>query len=198
MANVVNRVLTEQLGGRHSETFIGKPGELFYDAGSGALRIGDGVTVGGQSITESSALESIFNGPWVHFVRPDNQPDVVDVISPDLIIKRDPQGESGSLFNAVEDGGGWVSTPYGTRWNTDGWQDLTNVKDRYYQNFVPSFSGGGWATIKHEWIMHDIMANKYYAIKFLTWDSGNNNATGAFSYIRREINANVFFTSDFC
>lgn len=194
MSKVVNRVLTEQLGGRHSEEFIGRPGDLFYDAQSGQLRIGDGETIGGHSITESSALESIFIGPWVHFVRPEEQPEVMDHIDENLILAR---SDGGLLYNAYDQENGYeLSNPSGTEWNTDGWQDLTNVKTRYYQNLSSSLSGGGWATVKHEWIMHDTNNNKYYAIRFLTWDSGNNYATGAFSYIRREINANVFFSRD--
>jgi hypothetical protein len=202
MSNAVNRILTEQLGGRHAETFIGKPGEMFYDFESGALRIGDGVTPGGHGITESSPLESLFIGPWVYFERPDDQPDVVDVIAPNLIIKRDPSEGNGSLFNVADlgegplDSNGSVGTPYGTLWNTDGWQDFSNTTNRFYDNFTNAFAGGGWATVKHEWVMHDTQNNKYYAIRFLSWDSGNNGATGAFSYIRREINTAIYFSRE--
>lgn len=191
MSNVVNRILTEQMGGRHAETFIGKPGEIFYDAGSGALRIGDGITPGGHSITESSPMESLFIGDWVYFERPADKPEIMDHISDTLILAR---SEGGLLYNAYDQENGYeLNNPSNTSWNTDGWQDLSNVKERYYQDLAPSLSGGGWATVKHEWIMHDTDSNKYYAIRFLTWDSGNNYATGAFSYIRREINTAIYF-----
>lgn len=197
MSKVVNRILTEQLGGRNAETFIGKPGEIFYDAESGALRIGDGQTIGGHSITESSPLESLFIGPWVYFERPDHSPEVMDEIAPNLILAR---SNGGSLYNHGESGEGpWqtngyeLNTPYGTQWNTDGWEDLSNTTSRFYQDLTNAWSGGGWAIIKHNWIMHDTLNNKYYAIRVLTWDSGNNNATGAFSYIRREINTSIYF-----
>lgn len=200
MSNVVNRILTEQMGGRHAETFIGKPGEIFYDAEAGALRIGDGVTPGGQSITESSPLESLFVGPWVYFDRPDDQLDVMDKIADNLILAR---SNGGSLYNAGESGEGpWQSngyelnTPYGTQWNTDGWDDFSNVKNRYYSDLTAAWSGGGWAITKHNWVMHDTLNNKYYAIRVLSWDSGNNNATGSFSYIRREINTAIYFNRE--
>lgn len=193
-------MLTEQMGGRHAETFIGKPGEIFYDSESGALRIGDGVTPGGHSITESSPLESLYIGPWVYFERPDETPEAVDKIADNLWLAR---SDGGSLYNAApnpeNDGnpfnnnGYELNTPYGTQWNTDGWEDLSNTTDRYYQDLASSWSGGGWAIVKHNWIMHDTQNDKYYAIRVLTWDSGNNYATGAFSYIRREINTSIYF-----
>jgi hypothetical protein len=191
MSNVVNRVLTEQLGGRHAETFIGKPGELFYDAQSGALKVGDGVTPGGQSITESSPLESLFIGPWVHFNRPDDSPEVQDHIADNLILAR---ANGGSLYNAYDQEDGYeLNTPSGTQWNTQGWHDLSNTTSRYYDNLTNSWSGGGWAITKHDWILHDTNNDKYYAIRFLSWDSGNNNA---FSYIRRQINTAIYFNRE--
>lgn len=200
MSNVVNRVLTEQLGGRHAETFIGKPGELFFDAQSGQLRIGDGETLGGFGVTESSPLESLFIGPWVYFARPDDSQEVVDVIAPNMVLAR---AEGGSLYNAGDSGDGpWqengyeLNTPYGTQWNTEGWDDFSNTTTRYYENLTNAWSGGGWAITKHNWIMHDTLNDKYYAIKFLSWDGGSNYATGAFSYIRREINTAIYFSRE--
>jgi hypothetical protein len=201
MSNVVNRILTEQLGGRHAETFIGKPGELFFDAQSGQLRIGDGETIGGQVATESSPLESLFIGPWVHFVRPDDSEEVVDKIADNLWLAR---AEGGSLYNRGDNGDGdpWetdgyeLNTPHGTQWNTDGWDDFSNTTDRYYENLTNAWAGGGWAITKHNWIMRDTLNDKYYAIKFLSWDGGDNNATGAFSYIRREINTAIYFSRE--
>ena len=209
MSKVVNRILTEQLGGRHAQEFIGKPGEIFYDAESGALRIGDGQTIGGHTVTESSPLESPYIGDWVYFVRPNDDldqeisyQDVVDKISDNLWIARAPYGEGqGSLFNVAPDpseGGdpfdsnGGVNTPYGTEWNTDGWADFSNTTDRYYENLTSAF-GNGWQTPMHEFIMHDTQNNKYYAIRFLTWDGGGNDALGGFSYIRRQINTSIYF-----
>ena len=200
MSKVVNRILTEQLGGRHAQDFIAKPGEIFYDAESGALRIGDGQTIGGHGVTESSPLESPYIGDWVYFVRPDDSQEVVDKIADNLWLAR---ADGGSLYNAGDSGEGpWqengyeLNTPYGTQWNTDGWEDLSNTTSRYYEDLTSAWAGGGWATTKHNWIMHDTLNDKYYAFRFLSWDGGDNNATGAFSYIRREINTAIYFSRE--
>jgi len=202
MANVVNKIFVDKMGGKTASDFIGQPGEIFYDPNTGSLRISDGVTVGGKSIVESSPLESLYIGDWVYFVRPDDEPEVIDKISDNLWITRNPNNNNGSLYNSApnpgEDGDpfdsdGSVNTPYGTEWNTDGWADFSNVTDRYYENITSAWDGGGWASTKHEFVMHDTQNDKYYAIRFLAWDGGDNNATGAFSYIRREINTDIYF-----
>ena len=204
MGHTTNRILTEQLGGRAAETFIAKPGELFYDFNTGVVKLGDGETPGGTGIAESSPLESLFIGPWVYFERPANQPEVIDKIADNLWITRNPDGEGvGSIYNSAPDpseGGdpfnsnGGVSSPYGTEWNTEGWEDFSNTENRYYENLTSAWDGGGWATVKHNWIMHDTQNDKYYAIRFLTWDSGGNYPDGSFSYIRREINTSIYFS----
>lgn len=56
MANVVNRIQVEQLGGRQAKSFIGRPGELFFDSVVGDIRIGDGLTPGGRPTGGSAAL----------------------------------------------------------------------------------------------------------------------------------------------
>ena len=210
MSNKINKIFVDKMGGHSADTFIGQPGEIFYDPETGSLKISDGVTPGGKGIVESSPLESPYIGDWVYFVRPNDDwdqeisyQDVVDKIAPNLWIKRAPYGEGqGSLFNAAPnpenngdpfDSNGGVNTPAGTQWNTDGWQDLSTTKDRYYDDLQNTFSGGGWATVKHEYIMHDTLNDKYYAIRFLSWDGGDNQAQGGFSYIRREINTDIYF-----
>jgi hypothetical protein len=210
MSNVVNKIFTDKMGGRNPSEYIGTPGELFYDPNTGVVKVSDGVTAGGKSIAESSPLESLYIGDWVYFVRPNDDwnqeisyQDVVDKISDTLWIKRAPYGEGqGSLFNAApnpEEGGdpfdsnGSVNTPYGTEWNTDGWADFSNTTDRYYENLTNTFNGGGWSTPMHEYIMRDTQSNKYYAIRFLTWDGGGNQNQGGFSYIRRQINTDIYF-----
>ena len=199
MSNKIFKVFVDKMGGHKAEDYIGLPGDLFYDPNTGVLKLSDGETVGGVSHTETSPLESLYKGDWVYFVRPDDEPDVVDKISDNLWITRNPINEGwGSLYNSALDGdtpydpNGSVNTPAGTEWNIDGWDDFSNIFDRSYQNFT-NMPAGGWANVKYEYIMHDTFNDKYYAVRFLTWDSGSNGATGAFGYIRREINTDIYF-----
>jgi hypothetical protein len=200
--NTIHRALVEKLGGRNVSEFVGNAGDLFWDPDTGNMRIADGETVGGLSIAESTPwAEDIFVGPWVNFVRPADSPEVVDVIIPDVLeIARDPQAEgAGSIYNTVEDEDGDVDSPYFTSWNTDGWGDLTNIKNRYYDTLNTANDGGGWKNIHYEWVMKvsdygEGAPNRYFLVRFLNWDSGGiDDANGAFAWTRREINANAFF-----
>ena len=58
---------------------------------------------------------------------------IVDRIGPGLIIARD---DNGGIFNIAEENG-WHSnvSPAGTEWNADGWENLHQVNQRYYDNF---------------------------------------------------------------
>lgn len=47
MANKLNRVFLEKLGGSNVSQFIGDQGELFFDPTTGVLRVSDGITPGG-------------------------------------------------------------------------------------------------------------------------------------------------------
>ena len=201
-SNTIYRALNEKLGGRNVSEYVGNAGELFWDPDTGNLRISDGTTVGGIGVAESTPwAEDIFEGPWVHFVRPDDSPETVDVIVPGLLeIARNPQNNNGSIYNATAEEDGSTSTPYGTSWNTDGWQDLTNIKNRYYENLQSAWDGNGYKTVHFEWVMRfanpDTEQYEYYLVRFLTWDGGTNDATGAFSYVRRKLNANAFFSRE--
>lgn len=196
--NTIHRALVEKLGGRTVSEYAGNAGELFWDPNTGNLRLSDGSTVGGLGIAESSPwAEDIYAGPWVHFVRPDDSPEVVDEVIPGVLhIARNPGEGNGSIYNATQEEDGSTSTPYFTQWNTDGWADLTNIKNRYYENLQSAWDGSGYKTVHFEWIMK--VSNyegpdRYFLVRFLTWDSGTNDATGAFSYIRRELNVDAFF-----
>jgi hypothetical protein len=200
--NTIHRALVEKLGGRNVSEFVGNAGDLFWDPDTGNMRIADGETVGGLSIAESTPwAEDIFVGPWVNFVRPADSPEVVDVIIPDVLeIARDPQAEgAGSIYNTLEDEDGNVDSPYFTSWNTDGWGDLTNIKNRYYETLNDANDGGGWKNIHYEWVMKvsnygEGAPNRYFLVRFLNWDSGGiDDANGAFAWTRREINTNAFF-----
>ena len=45
--NKTYKLFADKMGGTQTQNFIGTPGEIFYDPDVGALRISDGVTVGG-------------------------------------------------------------------------------------------------------------------------------------------------------
>jgi hypothetical protein len=63
MANSVYRTLLEKLGGNSVTTFIGKKGDIFYDPTIGSLKLSNGITPGGISITEPTAV-SIADNRW--------------------------------------------------------------------------------------------------------------------------------------
>lgn len=54
MANVVNKIFTDRMGGRKAADYIGVKGDLFYDSEVGDLRISDGVTQGGLRLIDDA------------------------------------------------------------------------------------------------------------------------------------------------
>jgi hypothetical protein len=82
----------------------------------------------------------------------------------------------------------WVNPRY-TRWNIDGWGDLTNVRSRKYDNFVTVLQNQiGNYIVGAELIMYDFINNKYYLFKFSSWQGGGGG--GGFSYVRSLISFN--------
>jgi len=55
MSNITYKLFPAKMGGREASTFIGKKGEIFYDPTNTLLRISDGVTPGGISISTDRA-----------------------------------------------------------------------------------------------------------------------------------------------
>jgi hypothetical protein len=48
MANITNRIFVDKMGGTTANTYVGVPGEIFYDTdGTTPIRLSDGVTPGG-------------------------------------------------------------------------------------------------------------------------------------------------------
>jgi hypothetical protein len=150
----------------------------------------DGSTTvpGSINLDNTAWAEDIWNGPEVYFVK-HNGGDEIDQVGPDLAITR---AWNGGIYNSdeEEDYQNYYS-PEGTEWNSDGWSDLSNVKTRDYDN---------WQTIVYppnsiagrELVMHDTINDKYYTVKFLSWQP--NSMGGGFSYVRREINTEAYFT----
>lgn len=143
---------------------------------------------GGVSVTHTPWAEDIWIGPAVSFVK-HNGGDEEDEIDADLIITRD---WANGIYNvALEDEYNNNFSPEGTEWNSDGWSNLSNVKLRDYDD---------WQTVVYppnsivgrELVMHDTINDKYYTVKFTSWQSSSMG--GGFSYVRRQINTAAYFT----
>ena len=77
-------------------------------------------------------------------------------------------------------------SPDGTEWNTDGWDDLTDVETRTYTTFYNAYDESiGNNILGSKAVMYVPSIDKYYAIQWLSWTQ--NNAGGGFSYLRYEI-----------
>lgn len=119
---------------------------------------------------------------------------VNDPIDAGLTITR---GNNQSIYNiALETSystlGDGQDSPEGTEWNGDGWGTLRDVTTRSYSTFKEILNNAiGENIVNKELVMHDMINDKYYAIKFLTWTQ--NNQGGGFSYTRRRINTNNIF-----
>jgi hypothetical protein len=107
----------------------------------------------------------------------------VDEISDGLHITR---GNNQGLFNPLEEDGwdGGVS-PVNSVWNFDGWDDLSNIETRTYDDLSDAFDNGLGNLPGAKAVMKDTTTNKYWAIEFVSWTQ--NNQGGGFSYNRYEI-----------
>lgn len=120
-----------------------------------------------------------------------------DEIADHLILTRE---NGGFLFNygIVPDSEGehWEvnydddRSPVNTLWNWDGWDNLQNLKSRQFSLFGDLVYAERWygqQIVGREFIMHDTVADEYYAIKFTRWNNANNYQYPGFAYIRRKI-----------
>lgn len=132
-----------------------------------------------------------FAGDPVTFRKPPGAgTEVVDEIGPGLTIARD---DNGAIFNIVEEND-WNSnnSPVGTEWNADGWENLHQVKQRYYTNFYDVLDEAIGENIINsnlsKLVMHDTINDKYYKVQFHFWQAGGDaSQNGGFSYTRQEI-----------
>ena len=110
----------------------------------------------------------------------------VDYIDANVAITR--ANNSGPYNPLVEEGWNWQSSPTNTLWNTEGWDDLSDVTSRNYVTFYAAVgvnNGVGRAIPYKELVMKDTQNNKYYKIKVTEWHG--NNSGGGFSYTRELI-----------
>ena len=124
------------------------------------------------------------------FVKPDDDTSTVDIFIADdgsgagIGITRDT---ANGIYNPYREGS-WDEdvSPGGTAWNTEGWDDLSDIETRTYSSFYAAFGSGGLGNkvVGTECVMFIPENGKYYAIKFLSWTQGGG---GGFSYLRYEI-----------
>ena len=126
-----------------------------------------------------------------NYFRKSDNGDEVDIIVPDdgegggIGITR---GGNNGIYNPYREEG-WDSgvSPVGTEWNTDGFDDLSDITTRTYDNFYAAYGNGGLGNKVpgSQAVMRVPETGKYYAVEWLEWTQGGNG--GGFSYIRREL-----------
>jgi hypothetical protein len=98
------------------------------------------------------------------------------------------RGENNGIYNPyTEEGWDEDVSPAGTEWNIDGFDDLTDITTRTYDNFYAAYGNGGLGNKVpgSQAVMRVPETGKYYTVEWLEWTQ--NNAGGGFSYIRKEI-----------
>lgn len=129
--------------------------------------------------------------PTIEFIRPSDQPDVVDVVSDGLIIKRN---NIRGLFNAVLEtqyDRNHNTSPKGTRWSsiyTDpilgGSTDYSNVRERIYDTWQQAVDNNPPGNLGTELIMHDLSTDLYWLIVVSAWGIGDDGDLGNVTYSR--------------
>lgn len=144
---------------------------------------------GGLDVVATPWAEDIWIGDEVTFLKT-NYGDETDSIDEGLTITR---GYQAGIYNSdqedVYDDSTYLS-PLGTEWNGEGWSDLSNVKYRSYTTWREAVYPPNNA-VGRELVMHDTVNDKYYTVKFLSWQA--SSLGGGFSYVRREINTHAYF-----
>jgi len=97
------------------------------------------------------------------------------------------RGSDNSIYNPYrEEGYNEEVSPAGTLWNTDGWNDLSDVETRTYSAFYDAYNGGlGNRVPGSKAVMHVPETGKYYAVQWFSWTQGGQG--GGFSYSRKEL-----------
>ena len=96
------------------------------------------------------------------------------------------RGVNNSIYNPYrEEGYDQDTSPVGTLWNIDGWDDLSNIETRTYTNFYAAYNGQlGNRVPGSKAVMYVPETNTYYAVQWYNWTP---NGGGGFSYYRREL-----------
>jgi hypothetical protein len=98
---------------------------------------------------------------------------------------------AGGIYNiAIEESHNQLTSPAGTLWNGDGWNNLDNVRSRTYTPLRETLKGQGnfrKNILNTDLVMWDTINNKYYTFRFFRWDQGAQH-DGGFGYTRNLLN----------
>jgi hypothetical protein len=118
-----------------------------------------------------------------------------DFIDIGLTLARGVNGDLFNLESEEEYDDNLHLSPAGTRWNADGWGDLSNIATRTYGTLRSVLNNAiGNNILAAELVMHDTINDKYYEFNFTSWTQ--NNAGGGFAYTRTLIENPNFFKKD--
>jgi len=108
-----------------------------------------------------------------------------DQISEYVTIERKAQG---GIYNSLkEDEWNPAVSPAGVLWNTEGWDDLSNVSTReYHPLYAVTGALGNYIEAK-DYVMYDVEADEYYQVKFYDWGT-SVGTPGKFAYLRTKLN----------
>lgn len=109
-----------------------------------------------------------------------------DEISEHVTIVRAAQG---GIYNSLKEEEWNPSiSPAGTLWNTEGWEDLTNIAVREYHPLYPVTGPLGNNIENKDYVMYDVEADEYYQVKFYDWGT-TIGSPGKFAYVRTKLNS---------
>lgn len=164
---------------------VADTGALIELSGSAALEESNLVLTDSPFVTD-------FFGSEVYFTKTSGGSEVDNIDTNVAITRGNNQGLYNPLIeNSWNDSGG--NGPSNTLWNADGWDNLHDVENRHYSTW--NNLGVGVYTFDRELVMKDTENNKYYAIKFLSFQGAGVDG-GAFSYVRKLINTEVWFNRE--
>jgi len=131
---------------------------------------------------------SVTTGAAVSFIKTGNLYDAFDGIA----LTRGSIGPLYNYYSTTYFGNDSTNPDYinprNTKWNLDGWSDLSNIRSRKYDNFVDIFQNQiGNYIVDAELVMWNLVSNNYYLMKFSSWQGGGG---GNFSYVRSLVSFN--------
>ena len=186
-------------GQRVPPQYVGMPAVMKYDDGNIVrywLIMFTQWDVGGFNEYGGFAYDRYEIFPSVEFTRPDNQAEIIDIVSPGVHIARRNGG--GAIYNIVNEPYSEIGvSPRNTKWNSiytdsrtgyNGFDDLSNLESRVYTDFVLALDYQvGNHVLSTDLIMWDMTTDLYYKVVFTDWTQGGN---GGFTYTRTVIPQN--------